>query len=511
MSKLAQDVGRLWEQTVYLERQMAILALTEGNPALEKTAMRAMLHLTRVQRALHRRSGRRNGAAKRLPRLQEEIAEAQRLLAAAMPVGGQAPLPPPSASQPPPLDQPAGLFVLTRDPRNLAGERNFQAKFESFSCKVPHGSPATPDKLPPTFSVEREFRVAVLTMPDGTRIDFWTFHKPGEALNAWPASLIRVPQGALFHGTMKPRVGTHTIHWHAIEPTPMNDGVGKLSFDVDSQYTYQWFAAEPGTYFYHCHHNTALHFHLGMVGALIVDPRPPAGDPLEAGFNVSTEPGGYPAGGPGYVLRANGPFVNALSQSLERYDVEAFWLISDVDPRWHRMSHDEGLGCPFGEDAGQNMFEPQYFLLSGSPQGPTGFARTITVRAGQTLLVRLLDGTYTVNTMVFRPATAADTGLSVPAAGLPGTIIASDARTLGHPPFMQYSSEIPLAPGEVFEMTAARRFDILFEPGDEHVGDHVYRTEFFHYVAPEGERGRKLVGAQGVDGAMGLIRVLPRA
>lgn len=295
----------------------------------------------------------------------------------------------------------------------------------------------------------------------------------------------------------------------------MNDGVGKLSFEVDSRYTYQWQATMPGHYFYHCHHNTPLHFEYGMVGPLMVDPAPPAGDPLEAGFYAQKEPAGYPTGGPGYTLRANGPFINPHGDRLERYDVEAIWFVDDVDPRWHKQSHDDGLGCPFGEDAGQNRFEPKYFMISGVPQGRNGCAQTVKVRAGQKLLMRLACGCYTLTTNIFRPATEADANLAadliVPSTGLPGTIIAMDARTLGHGPFMQYSSEVEVGPGEMFELTSARRYDILFEPGDEHVGDHIYRAECLKYVdSGVGLRGPKFVGALGIDGAYGLIRVLPR-
>jgi FtsP/CotA-like multicopper oxidase with cupredoxin domain len=513
MSSTMKRVGIFQTTITGLQREIEVIELAKGDRQLERNALRAVRQLNRalmVLGNLHRRMI----TGPRLERQMAQVEKAQQALLLVMPVGGAPPTPPGEPGVPGDPTNPLPLVLLTRDPHGQALDPTFHMQFDAFSCMVPYGSPETPDRLSPTFSVYREFRTVDIRMPDGTEVEFWGFVGEDED-GAYPSKIIRVPQGALFHGTMKPRKGTHTIHWHGIEPTAMNDGVGKLSFEVNSEYTYQWFAAEPGHYFYHCHHNTPLHFEYGMVGPLMVDPPPPTGDPLEAGFNVATEPGGYPTGGPGYTLRAGGPFTNAHGDRLERYDVEAIWLMDDVDPRWHEQSHDDGLGCPFGEDAGHNRFDPKYFLISGVPQGTSGVAQTITVRAGQKLLLRLVCACYSLMTNIFRPATAADAGLApdlaVPAMGLPGKIIAMDARTLGHGPFMQYAQEVELASNEEFELTAARRYDIIFEPGDEHVGDHVYRAECFKYVeSSPGQRGPKHVGALGIDGAYGLIRVLPR-
>lgn len=124
--------------------------------------------------------------------------------------------------------------------------------------------------------------------------------------------------------------GAHTIHHHGLEPSDFNDGVGHTSFEVKGHYTYQWRPSQEGTYFYHCHVNTTLHFEMGMYGPLIVDP----------------------PSGPGIAFRG-GP----------AYDVEAMWICGGLDPVKHKLNHAAGLD---GKDARLNPWDPRYFHISGA-------------------------------------------------------------------------------------------------------------------------------------------------
>ena len=114
------------------------------------------------------------------------------------------------------------------------------------------------------------------------------------------------------------QLNTHTIHWHGIEPTPMNDGVGHTSFEVTGNWIYQFQPNTAGTYFYHCHKNTVLHFEMGLYGLLIIDP--PQG-PTFASANAPTIPRFDPA------------------TFTVPFDVEAAWVPDEFDSHWHVLGH----------------------------------------------------------------------------------------------------------------------------------------------------------------------------
>lgn len=310
----------------------------------------------------------------------------------------------------------------------VAGEQTY----DTFGCNVWHENPETPDLVRPDVRITRQvYSSAKVTMPDGRDVRFWGFLDPDasgpDGDKPFPSPLIRVRQGQIVHTTIKAGKNTHTIHHHGMDPTPFNDGVGHLSFEVSGNYTYQWRPTNAGTYFYHCHKNTVLHFELGMYGPLIVDP--PEG------------PGTLFSGGP-------------------RYDVEAIWVADDVDPVWHEYNHDAGL-C--GEDVALDRFVPRYFLISGVPAPRTLTDRRVMVRArpGQKVLIRLINGSYSVLRASF---------------GVDATIVGVDGRGLGRAG-SPWSRPIPLPRGTSFDLSSAQRLDILIE-APAAAGTYGARLEF---------------------------------
>ena len=340
-----------------------------------------------------------------------------------------------------------------------------------FASNQPHeGSPETQFQLRPDVAMEFDFFNRDLKFPDGSEHEVWSF-EAGDLGRQLPGSTLRLTEGQLFHGTVKPSKGVHTIHWHGIEPDPRNDGVGHTSFEVSGEYTYQWRpdAAEPGnpnrgsagTYFYHCHVNTPLHVQYGMFGAVIVDPPVNPAAPT-------------PPGTRGHSLQ--GPL----------YDIATETLIApySIDPRWHELNHAAGLS---GEDAGLNRFEPKHFFLLGGaiasrPRGDRVWAisqmRANVVRTGKyPTLVRMVNVDYfptltRITDAAGRPAKIAE-------------LIAHDGRPFWNTPDPTGPAVQPFMAGQplltdIIKSGAAEKFDFLLRPPS--AGKYTITIQFLHWI-----------------------------
>jgi FtsP/CotA-like multicopper oxidase with cupredoxin domain len=295
------------------------------------------------------------------------------------------------------------------------------------------------------------------TLPDGkNKLRMWTIADPAKPAT-FPSPLVRVRAGQTAHIDTSTSTGPHTIHWHGIEPTPMNDGVGKHSFEIHGNYTFQWTAREPGFFFYHCHRNTPLHFEMGLYGGLIIDP----------------------AEGPGYV-RALSPQTN----HLVGYDTEVVWVCGAHDHRWRDFSHGHGLHKanllgeldPNDPDAfpdvggGLGDWKPTVFTMSGAvaKNGSTVItdARAMAkAKAGQTVLIRLLNASYAIQEYTL---------------GADALVIAQDGRSYGVPPYGSYSEPFWVKAGKPFQLTSAMRHDILVRPTA--VGNIPFQVDYWDWL-----------------------------
>ena len=349
--------------------------------------------------------------------------------------------------------------------------------FFNFTTPPTNGGIRQVDPLPPTFIFNRTLLVNFdLVLRDGGRIPMWIIQDPDDPVNgrAFPSPPIRIPQGALVNADVLCQGNTHTIHWHGIEPTPMNDGVGHTSFEVTGHFIYQFQPRDAGTYFYHCHKNTVLHFEMGLYGLLLIDPPAPANP---------TVPVTYPLGGPGFAARVN-PNAAALTDHVIRYDVEAAWVPDSIDSRWHLLGHDAFMQnsdpadpvnpANFTQNGILNDFRPDIFLLTGIPRrinDPTPFTAADTplvaptVRVGQTLLARVINADYIIQQFTL---------------GIDAEVIAMDGRGLGIPPFHQYSRPFPLPAGTPFRLTSAMRWDLIVKPTT--VGTYPVKIEFLNQI-----------------------------
>lgn len=302
------------------------------------------------------------------------------------------------------------------------------------ACYVYPDSPATPGLVTADVSYDLGIDMDIpLTMDDGTTVTMWGFTDNGGNMmggmgnGSFPSPAMRITEGTIVHTNLNVdgMMWNHTVHHHGIEPADHSDGVGHITWDVDGSYTYQWRPAHAGTYFYHCHTNTVLHAEMGMYGALIVDP--PEG------------PGTLFSGGP-------------------TYDVEAFWVVDEIDSSWHTLPWDAGT-C--GDDVGLNELNPDYFVITGV-DGSGDSAMNLppisaTVAVGQKLLARYVCAGYHPQKIRF--------------GGLTGKIYSSDGRPLPNPVSV---TEIRAA--------SAERYDIIFEPKDGDQGTYVIETDIIHWV-----------------------------
>ena len=214
---------------------------------------------------------------------------------------------------------------------------------------------------------------------------------------------------------------------------------------------YQWYAASAGTYFYHCHRNTTLHFEMGMYGMLIIDPPQ----------------------GRGFVRREN---------DVIPYDHERMWVADEMDAMWHLKDKSAGLNStiligpeqvPFSdEDEGLNDFRPEYFFLTGVTNDQTETDERIVVNAkvGETILLRILCAGYNYHTWTL---------------GIDAECIAMDGRTLGRTDapgaHCAYSYPFVIPAYTPFDLTTARRYDLLVRPTEP--GDYPAVVEIHHINA----------------------------
>ncbi len=418
-------------------------------------------------------------------------------------------------------------FIIPRQP--VDGMEGMFAKM----WDPPNRSPSTPDLMTPTNPVPEVMAAAgiqniphlahtvnrdllsglsMLTWDGLKNLSFMVFADSDnpDGSRRFPASTIRVPRGVIFHcETQGKGPPPHTIHWHGIEPTPMNDGVGHCSMEI-GQYTYQWQPNHIGTYFYHCHRNTVQHFEFGLYGMLHVeppdayfatqqDPSIPIGAcrdgkhriaanlpyfPQFPGFNSNLIDAPDPWTGDPNLLFSTDPHAMTVP-----YDVEALWVLDDRDSIWSDLAPNAtstypkhgsvpGVNDQFHGNAGGvvgptnffafNDFNADYWFISGVPvpahrggtaaipagvvippalnSGVSGQQVSINARVGQTILIRCLDAAYN------------NIELTLP---VDVVIIAWDGRALGVPPYGQYNHAYRVPAGTPIEFSVARRFDAL--------------------------------------------------
>lgn len=296
-------------------------------------------------------------------------------------------------------------FTIAR--RNVIGEEAEWVKM----FDPPTVSPATPDEMAPTNPVPEVMAAAGFqktpsvphtVMHDllrGLKLLTWdglkemAFMTIGDSDNlvaaagTWPALTVRVPRGVVFHAKSSAHgPPPHTLHWHGIEPTPINDGVGHCSMEIGT-YVYQWQPNFIGTYFVHCHRNTVQHFEFGLYGMVIVEtpdayfatqqnPAIPIGagrdglrrtaanvaevllpDGTLRDYSNPATPGFFPGFNRNPLTTPDplGQFPTDPHAMTIPYDVEALWVFDDRDSRWSDLAPNAFATFPrHGDQPGVN-------------------------------------------------------------------------------------------------------------------------------------------------------------
>lgn len=359
------------------------------------------------------------------------------------------------------------------------GHPLYRSQADFSSDQMHEGSPATEFRQKPDVAHEFKFFNRKMKFDDGGEFEMWTFETEKSG-RIFPAPLVRLTEGQLFHGTIHPSKRVHTVHWHGMEPDPRNDGVGHTSFEVSGSYTYQWRPEKgspgnpnvgaSGTYFYHCHVNTPLHVQMGMFGPLIIDPAPHPDYPVATGARRAF---------------VDGPEYDTATETI--------LVPYSVDPRWHELNHAAGLS---GDDAGLDRFQPKHFYLLGGElastakkEGPAILSR---IRARipngkvKPTLLRLLNANYFPVNAYFTNADNERVSMA--------ELISHDGR-----PFRDTSS--PSGPARPISETgplrtslinfgAAERYDMLLRPPAP--GDYTLTVDLLDWITQKVLHTRKI-------------------
>jgi len=252
-----------------------------------------------------------------------------------------------------------------------------------------------------------------ITLSDGTSVRTWYFGNGFNGDRAWGGPVIECIERNIVEITLNSMM-PHTIHLHGLDVDQANDGVPSTSgyvgrsgggnfgrvqgyTSLGTSYTYTFKAPHAGTYQYHCHVDTVLHYEMSMFGTIIVRP---------ASGSLTTIWDGGPS-----------------------FDKEYVWQLGTVDPTWHNE---------MVSGSGTVRYIPRYFLINGIDGNNLFNDSTVAISAsaGQTVLIR-------VNQTSYQPAV-------IKFGGLPFEVVASDGRPLPQP---LNKTSLYIAPGE--------RYDIL--------------------------------------------------
>lgn len=337
----------------------------------------------------------------------------------------------------------------------------------------------------------------------GTRVDAWAFSLDiqSQAAATVPGPILRVREGDTvrvnFWSISAPM--SHTIHWHGIHLPWGMDGVPYVSQlpigdatagGVGPAFTYEFKLNQSGTYWYHCHVDTAHHLDMGMYGAFIVDPADPVDDPKYDQEAVLL----LDEWDKSHAHSNNAAIVSAMSKSGDPAvtandfyaSIRDYLIMNNV---YNEVTGNDQVSNSPGFREERDWYPVTYppyfaeydtFLINGKAFPDT---EPILVKNGETLRLRIINAGSEVHALHLHGhhmyVTHKD-GYRVPT-------LASHERPYDvdtHEEFQrttQAMDTILLAPGERYDA-----YVILDNPGPWMIHDHMPLNEYNDYISPGG-------------------------
>jgi FtsP/CotA-like multicopper oxidase with cupredoxin domain/Cu/Ag efflux protein CusF len=223
----------------------------------------------------------------------------------------------------------------------------------------------------------------------GEYVTFWVYAPLGTAMGTparLPSPTLRVQQGDHVRITLyNTHYLPHTIHLHGMSQSWDMDGVPDMprpDIKPGENFSYDFIAKSPGTYWYHCHVQEQVHVPMGLAGMFIVEPRRPNNHFARM----------IPGAGR----------VQALAKATaDSYQGEYSLVYQDVDSRLHRIpavTNDvREIEKRMHRDYDITQGRSDIFLLNGRAFPFTLRDSTIEVKSGETTKLRVLNvGAHTV-------------------------------------------------------------------------------------------------------------------
>jgi FtsP/CotA-like multicopper oxidase with cupredoxin domain/Cu/Ag efflux protein CusF len=298
------------------------------------------------------------------------------LLALAMYCSGARTDPPSTGAEQPPHTR----FGLTSNYRQ-GGDADRDA-YEAQLARVPGVHPLAVETRPG----EVHFRLEVFEIQEeiypGEFVTFWVYAPLGSESGGTarlPSPTLRVEQGERVKITLyNTHYLPHTIHLHGMSQSIHMDGMSDMGHDVlpGEQFTYEFVAKHPGTYFYHCHVQEQVHIPMGLAGMFIVEQRRPNNHFAR-------------------IVPGAGHISSMSKATLDNYDAEYSLVYMDIDDRLNRIpafTNDvREIEWRMHHDYDGTQRVPSIFLLNGRSYPFTLRDSPINVAPNQRVKLRVLN------------------------------------------------------------------------------------------------------------------------